>query len=49
MIFLRIVIIDYNDEIEFYEHCDFKKVDDASPKIIPDYGIKISNSFKNLL
>ena len=33
--FLRIVVA-YNDEIEFYEHCDFKKADDASPMFITD-------------
>lgn len=34
--FLRIVVVAYNDEIEFYKHCDFKKADDASPMFITD-------------
>ena len=34
--YLRIVVVAYNDEIEFYEHCGFKKADDASPMFITD-------------
>ncbi len=34
--YLRIVVVAYNDEIEFYEHCGFEKADDASPMFITD-------------
>ena len=34
--YLRIVVVSYNDEIEFYEHCGFEKADDASPMFITD-------------
>ncbi len=34
--FLRIVIVAYNDEVEFYENCGFEKADDASPMFITD-------------
>lgn len=34
--YLRIVVVAYNDEVEFYEHCGFKKADDASPMFITD-------------
>jgi ribosomal protein S18 acetylase RimI-like enzyme len=29
--YLRIVIVAYNEELEFYQSCGFKKADDASP------------------
>ena len=32
--YLRIVVVSYNDEIGFYEHCGFTKGDDASPMFI---------------
>jgi GNAT superfamily N-acetyltransferase len=32
--YLRIVVVAYNEEIAFYEHCGFKKADDASPMFI---------------
>lgn len=32
--YLRIAVIAYNAEVEFYEHCGFKKADDASPMFI---------------
>ena len=32
--YLRIVIVAYNEEIGFYEHCGFQKADDASPMFI---------------
>ncbi|RAP54595.1 MAG: GNAT family N-acetyltransferase [Methanosphaera sp. rholeuAM130] len=34
--YLRIVVVSYNDEVEFYEHCGFKKADDASAMFITD-------------
>lgn len=34
--YLRIVVVAYKDEIEFYEHCGFEKADDASPMFITD-------------
>lgn len=34
--YLRIVIVAYNDEIEFYESCGFEKANDASPMFITD-------------
>ena len=34
--YLRIVVVSYDDEIEFYEHCGFEKADDASPMFITD-------------
>jgi ribosomal protein S18 acetylase RimI-like enzyme len=32
--YLRIVVVAYNAELKFYESCDFKKSDDASPMFI---------------
>ena len=32
--YLRIALIAYNDELEFYQSCGFKKADDASPMFI---------------
>ena len=32
--YLRIVIVAYNEELEFYQSCGFKKADDASPMFI---------------
>lgn len=32
--YLRIVIVAYNEELDFYESCGFKKADDASPMFI---------------
>ena len=32
--YLRIVIVAYNDELDFYKSCGFKKADDASPMFI---------------
>lgn len=32
--YLRIVLVAYNDEIEFYENCGFRKSDDSSPMFI---------------
>ena len=32
--YLRVVIVAYNEELAFYEHCGFKKADDASPMFI---------------
>ena len=34
--YLRIVVVSYDDEIEFYEHCGLEKADDASPMFITD-------------
>ena len=34
--YLRIVVVAYNKEIPFYEHCGFVKSDDASPMFITD-------------
>ena len=34
--YLRIVIVAYDEEIEFYENCGFEKADDASPMFITD-------------
>ena len=34
--YLRIVVVAYNAEIEFYENCGFEKADDASPMFITD-------------
>ena len=34
--YLRIVVVGYDEEIEFYENCGFKKADDASPLFITD-------------
>lgn len=34
--YLRIVVVSYNDEVDFYEHCGFKKADDASAMFITD-------------
>ena len=34
--YLRIVIVAYDDEIEFYENCGFEKADDASPMFITE-------------
>ena len=34
--YLRIVIVAYDDEIDFYENCGFEKADDASPMFITD-------------
>ncbi len=34
--YLRIVVVSYDDEIEFYEHCGFEKAEDASPMFITD-------------
>ena len=32
--YLRVVVVAYNEELSFYEHCGFKKADDASPMFI---------------
>ena len=32
--YLRIALIAYNDELDFYQSCGFKKADDASPMFI---------------
>ena len=32
--YLRIVIVAYNEELDFYESCEFTKADDASPMFI---------------
>ena len=32
--YLRIVVVAYNEELEFYESCGFKKADDASAMFI---------------
>ena len=32
--YLRIVIVAYNEELDFYSSCGFKKADDASPMFI---------------
>ena len=32
--YLRIVVVAYNDEVGFYEHCGFKKAADASAMFI---------------
>ena len=32
--YLRIVVVAYNEELAFYEHCGFKKADDASTMFI---------------
>ena len=32
--YLRVVVVAYNEELVFYEHCGFKKADDASPMFI---------------
>jgi len=32
--YLRIAVIAYNEEAHFYEHCGFKKADDACPMFI---------------
>ena len=32
--YLRIVVVAYNAELDFYESCGFKKADDASPMFI---------------
>ena len=32
--YLRIVVVAYNEELAFYEHCGFKKADDASAMFI---------------
>ena len=32
--YLRIVVVAYNAELEFYQSCGFKKADDASPMFI---------------
>ena len=32
--YLRIAVIAYNDELDFYENCGFNKAEDASPMFI---------------
>ena len=32
--YLRIVIVAYNEEVGFYEHCGFQKADNASPMFL---------------
>ena len=32
--YLRVVVVAYNKELAFYEHCRFKKADDTSPMFI---------------
>ncbi|WP_366513330.1 hypothetical protein [Fibrobacter sp.] len=32
--YLRIVVVAYNEKLAFYEHCGFKKADDASAMFI---------------
>lgn len=34
--YLRIVVVGYDEEVGFYEKCDFEKADDASPLFITD-------------
>lgn len=34
--YLRIVLVAYNDEIEFYKSCGFKPAEDASPMFITE-------------
>ena len=34
--YLRIVVVGYDKEVEFYENCGFEKADDASPLFITD-------------
>ncbi|WP_406537297.1 GNAT family N-acetyltransferase [Methanobrevibacter sp.] len=34
--YLRIVVVGYDDEVQFYENCGFEKADDASPFFITD-------------
>ena len=34
--YLRIVVVGYDDEVNFYENCGFEKADDASPLFITD-------------
>ena len=34
--YLRIVVVAYNKEIPFYEHCGFTKSEDASPMFITE-------------
>ena len=34
--YLRIVVVGYDEEIEFYEKCGFEKAEDASPLFITD-------------
>lgn len=34
--YLRIVVVAYNDELGFYEHCGFTRATDASPMFITD-------------
>ena len=34
--YLRIVVVGYDDEVQFYENCGFEKADDASPLLITD-------------
>ena len=34
--YLRIVVVGYDDEVQFYENCGFEKADDASPLFITD-------------
>ena len=32
--YLHIIVVAYDDEIEFYENCGFEKADGASPMFI---------------
>lgn len=32
--YLRVVVVAYNEELSFYEHCGFKKAEDASAMFI---------------
>ena len=34
--YLRIVVVGYDEEVDFYENCGFEKADDASPLFITD-------------
>jgi GNAT superfamily N-acetyltransferase len=34
--YLRLVLVAYDDEIPFYEHCGFEKAKDASPMFITE-------------
>ena len=34
--YLRIVVVGYDDEVNFYENCGFEKAEDASPLFITD-------------
>ena len=41
MHYLRVVVVAYNEELAFYEHCGFKKADDANPMFITSLWTKV--------